>query len=116
MDAAVLHDAEGRLCWGVDDFDESWQLPYTNDVVRLATSAKIVADVDQLSISVKDSCDAILDGYVKSLRRGGEPFVLAEREQCDLHDALERGGYTGHELKRFLVRILFCLFAEDNGI
>ena len=27
-------DAEGRLCWGVDDFDESWPLPYTNDLVR----------------------------------------------------------------------------------
>ena len=24
--------------------------------------------------------------------------------------------HTGHELKRFLVRIIFCLFAEDNGI
>lgn len=32
------------------------------------------------------------------------------------HDALEEGGYTGHELERFLVRILFCLFAEDTGI
>jgi uncharacterized protein (DUF2252 family) len=74
-------DEEGRLCWGVDDFDESWPLPYTNDLVRLAASAKIVADVEQLSINVKDACDAILDGYVKSLRSGGEPFVLAEREQ-----------------------------------
>jgi hypothetical protein len=34
----------------------------------------------------------------------------------DLHDALEAGGYTGHNLERFLVRILFCLFAEDTGI
>lgn len=33
-----------------------------------------------------------------------------------LHDALESGGYSGHELERFLVRILFCLFAEDTGI
>jgi hypothetical protein len=74
-------DAEGRLCWGVDDFDETWPLPYTNDLVRLAASAKIVADMEQLSIHVKDSCDAILDGYVKSLRNGGEPFVLAEQEQ-----------------------------------
>lgn len=74
-------DAEGRLCWGVDDFDESWPLPYTNDLVRLAASAKIVADSEQLSINVKDSCDAILDGYVRSLKGGGEPFVLAEREQ-----------------------------------
>ena len=34
----------------------------------------------------------------------------------DLHDTLEDGGYKGHELERFLVRILFCLFAEDTGI
>lgn len=33
-----------------------------------------------------------------------------------LHDALEIGGYSGHQLERFLVRILFCLFAEDTGI
>ncbi len=33
-----------------------------------------------------------------------------------LHDHLEEGGYEGHELERFMVRILFCLFAEDTGI
>lgn len=33
-----------------------------------------------------------------------------------LHDALEAGGYTGHALERFLVRILFMLFADDTGI
>src|ERR1700680_1528693 len=60
-------DAEGRLCRGVDDFEESWPLPYTNDLVRLTASAKIVADLDQLSINVKDSCDVILDSWVKWL-------------------------------------------------
>jgi len=40
----------------------------------------------------------------------------AYRIMADLHDALEEGGFTGHELERFLVRILFCLFAEDTGI
>jgi uncharacterized protein (DUF2252 family) len=39
-------DAEGRLCWGVDDFDEAYSLPYTNDIVRLAASLKIVIDAD----------------------------------------------------------------------
>jgi len=34
----------------------------------------------------------------------------------DLHDTLEHGGFVGHELERFLVRVLFCLFAEDTGI
>lgn len=35
---------------------------------------------------------------------------------ADLHDALEKGGYGGHKLERFLVRVLFCLFADDTGI
>ena len=47
----------------------------------------------------------------------------ATQLMCDLYDALEVGEYgtddtgrAGHELKQFLVRLLFCLFAEDNGI
>jgi len=74
-------DAEGRLCWGVDDFDESYPLAYTNDIVRLAASLKIVIDADSLSIKFKDGCGAILEGYLQSLREGGCPIVLAEREQ-----------------------------------
>ncbi len=35
---------------------------------------------------------------------------------ADLHDALAESGYVGHELERMLVRLLFCLFAEDTGI
>ncbi len=35
---------------------------------------------------------------------------------CDLHDALKTGGFTGHDLERLLVRVLFCVFAEDTGI
>ena len=33
-----------------------------------------------------------------------------------LHDALDMAGYRGHDLERFLVRIVFCLFADDTGI
>ena len=74
-------DAEGRLCWGVDDFDEAYLLAYTNDLVRLAASLKIVLDAEGLSIKLQDGCNAILEGYSKSLREGGDPIVLAEREQ-----------------------------------
>jgi hypothetical protein len=42
--------------------------------------------------------------------------VRAVEMMGDLHDALEAGGYAGHDLERFLVRILFCLFGEDTGI
>src|SRR3984957_14743085 len=74
-------DAEGRLCWGVDDFDEAYPLAYTNDLVRLAASLKIVVDAESLSIKFKDGCDLILEGYGQSLRAGGYPVVLAEQEQ-----------------------------------
>ena len=33
-----------------------------------------------------------------------------------LHDALEQGGYKGHQLEVFLTRLVFCLFADDTGI
>lgn len=35
---------------------------------------------------------------------------------CELHDSLRDAGYSGVALERFLVRILFCLFAEDTFI
>ena len=33
-----------------------------------------------------------------------------------LHDALKASGYDGHDLEMFLVRTVFCLFADDTGI
>ncbi len=33
-----------------------------------------------------------------------------------LHDALKASGYDGHDLELFLVRTVFCLFADDTGI
>jgi hypothetical protein len=60
---------------------------------------------------------AFIAGYTQHRLNPEDPANLqATQLMCDLHDALEAGGYGGHELKRFLVRILFCLFAEDNGI
>lgn len=40
----------------------------------------------------------------------------AYRRMCELHDALKTGGFDPHDLERLLVRILFCLFAEDTSI
>lgn len=37
-------------------------------------------------------------------------------KMCQLHDELERGGISGNDLERLLVRLLFCVFAEDTGI
>lgn len=71
-------DAEGRLIWGVNDFDEVYPLPYTNDLVRLATSANLAIAASHLSIDFRDACDAIVRGYRKGLTTGGKPFVLGE--------------------------------------
>jgi hypothetical protein len=72
-------DAEGRLIWGVNDFDESHLLPYTNDLVRLATSALLAIESEHLTIRRREACDAILDGYSEGIRSGGRPFVLDEQ-------------------------------------
>ena len=46
-----------------------------------------------------------------------DPINLKAVEvMAGLHDALEEGGYRGHHLERFLVRVLFCLFADRTGI
>jgi hypothetical protein len=71
-------DIEGRLVWGINDFDEVYELPYTIDLVRLAASAHIALREARLAIAAKDACEAILSGYKKSLEMGGEPYVLAE--------------------------------------
>ena len=69
-------DADGRLVWGVNDFDEAYPLPYTNDLLRLATSAHLASA--HLALSPQDACAAILAGYAAALDSGGKPFVLEE--------------------------------------
>ncbi|MDR0999947.1 MAG: N-6 DNA methylase [Clostridiales bacterium] len=45
-----------------------------------------------------------------------EVNVKAAEKMAKLHDALKTHGYEGHELEVYLVRLLFCLFADDTGI
>jgi hypothetical protein len=71
-------DSEGRLIWGINDFDEAHPLPYTNDLVRLALSLKFAIKAERLAIKAKDAYDAILTGYTEGLQSGGRPFVLSE--------------------------------------
>ena len=71
-------DADCRLCWGVNDFDEADDLPYTNDLVRLAASVRVAKKAGALDVKLGDACDAILDGYRGCLAAGGRPFVLEE--------------------------------------
>ena len=72
-------DAEGRLIWGVNDVDEACRLPYTQDLVRLATSACLAIRQGHFAVSDRVMCEAILEGYAACLERGHRPVVLAER-------------------------------------
>lgn len=56
-------------------------------------------------------------GVQKRSFRDQDPVNIRASELVGkLHDALEESGYTGHDLERFLVRVVFCLFADDTGI
>lgn len=72
-------DREGRLIWGVNDFDEAAFMPYTVDLVRLAASVQLAVKEKDLSSDPAEACDAVLAGYEDALGKGGGPFVLAER-------------------------------------
>jgi uncharacterized protein (DUF2252 family) len=74
-------DIEGRLIWGINDFDEVYSMPYTMDLVRLATSAHLAVEAEHLAIRRRDACDAVLEGYRNGLQSGGRPFVLAEQHR-----------------------------------
>jgi hypothetical protein len=67
-------DVEGRLIWGINDFDEAWAMPYTNDLVRLATSARLA----RMNCDAKQGIAAILQGYTDAVAADGRPFALAE--------------------------------------
>lgn len=71
-------DAEGRLVWGINDFDEVFSLPYTLDLVRLAASAALAIKLNHLKFASATACAAILQGYTEGLASGGEPYVLSE--------------------------------------
>lgn len=45
-----------------------------------------------------------------------EVNIKASYKMAILHDELKNHGYEGRDLEKYLVRLLFCLFAEDTGI
>jgi len=56
-------------------------------------------------------------GYQKKVYREEDPVnVKAAELMGKLHDRLKEIGYEGHPLEVYLVRLLFCLFAEDTNI
>ena len=83
-------DLEGRLVWGINDFDEAYELPYTHDLVRLAASANMAIDESNLKLDPSEAAAAILEGYNYTLKSGGRAFVLAAEHQALRQMAVHR--------------------------
>lgn len=76
----------------------------------------------ETEFALKDLPDHIhlfgfISGYVRRDFGKEDPANITAAERMGgLHDMLKADGYDGHELELMLVRLLFCLFAEDTGI
>ncbi len=90
-------DIEGRLIWGINDFDEAFTMPYTNDLIRLACSALLA----NMACGERQGIEAIVRGYRDALEKGGRPFALAEH-----HPKLrEMATHRLHEPEAFWARL-----------
>ena len=92
----IWRDRDGRLCWGVNDFDEADELPCASDLVRLAASVRLARADGGLDVSMKAACAAILAGYREGVGGKGDPFVLEER-----HHELRALAYDGDPPDKF---------------
>jgi hypothetical protein len=60
---------------------------------------------------------AFIAGYQKRTFKDEDPVnIIAAERMGKLHDKLQEIGYKGHQLEIYLVRLLFCLFADDTNI
>ena len=87
----------------------------TFELFDLEENTAVRFTLHQLADHVQDF--SFILGVQKRTFRDQDPVNIAASEMMGkLHDALKDSGYAGHKLERFLVRLLFCLFADDTGI
>jgi hypothetical protein len=84
-------------------------------VHKLATGETIEFALQDLHKHIK--VFGFLAGYKTLEIKPQDPVNIRAAERMGrLHDALKASGYTAHPLEVLLVRLLFCLFADDTGI
>jgi len=95
--------------WMVCDFE-------TIIIWRRSTKQRKQFKTKDLKKNVRQFAD--IAGYETQTAREDqlEINVKAAEKMALLHDALKGYGYEGHDLEVYLVRLLFCLFADDTGI
>jgi hypothetical protein len=84
-------------------------------VHRLATGENVEFKLSDLHKNIK--LFGFIAGYKAQVIQPQNPVNIKAAERMGrLHDALKASGYTDHPLEVLLVRLLFCLFADDTGI
>ena len=81
----------------------------------LEDDTKIEFQLNELVFKVQHF--GYLLGYQKKVYKEQDPANIEAAELMGkIHDRLKEIGYTGHPLELYLVRLLFCLFAEDTTL
>lgn len=93
----------------VSDFENIRLIDFKNDF----HTEEII--IDQLREKIQIFKFIYSDG-IKTTFKQEELNIKASEIMAQLHDALKEDNYTGHYLELFLIRIIFCLYAEDTGI
>ena len=118
-DMAKAHDQAMDYLQGIEDH-ELPELVVDCDfgrfqLRRLATGEVLHFKLSELHKHLKQF--GVLVGYKVQAIRPEDPVNIKAAERMGrLHDALKDSGYGGHALEVLLVRLLFCLFADDTGI
>ena len=80
----VWKNSLGDQVWGVNDFDDACELPFTSDLVRLAASIGLAAKQQQVKASAGTICSWVLAGYRSGLDGKGRPFMVSEHEPLEV--------------------------------
>lgn len=92
----------------VSDFERFRLYDLDNDTITEFTIDKLVDNIGLFGF---------IAGYEKRTFKEQDPVnIEAASLMGKLHDKLKAIGYTGHDLELYLVRLLFCLFADDSNI
>ena len=87
----------------------------TFELLDRDTREEVRFSLSELPDHVEDF--AFIVGQRRRALREEDPVNIEASELMGrLHDALDESGYRGEDLERFLVRMVFCMFADDSGI
>lgn len=106
----VWKNSLGDHVWGVNDFDDACELPFTSDLVRLAASVVLAAEQQQVKTSPGSICQWLIAGYRAGLRRKGGSFLVTEHETLRV---LTRG--TAEDAGKFWKKKLDASKAIDRA-